>query len=206
MLRELYGASPMEEVPFRANLKTGLSGHLAESGLRIPRQVVIQNVVIRPQAHESWNRDNRGTLWSEKVNCVPQGPDWVGEMLQDVQHQNQRIVFAGLKAKVEGANMDSVSMGTLIPHQFGAGFYPFHVAKFGQPIKEQAIATANVENLPSSPRYRKRTQGFNDEFCSSAPPPVLAVELAIDAAVSLVHKAFSAVKIVRGALDRKQFD
>jgi hypothetical protein len=86
--------------------------------------------------------------------------------------------------------MDLVSMGTLIPHQFGAWFYPFHVAKFSEPIKELAIDTTNVENLPSSHRYWKRTQGFNDEFCSSAPPPVLAVELAIDAAVSLVHKVF----------------
>jgi hypothetical protein len=111
MLREFRGTGPVKKVPFGANPKTGLSGHLAEATLGISGEVVIQNVVIRPEAHEGWHGDNRGTIGTEKVEYLLERIDWITKMLQDIQHQDQGIAFSRLKTRVEGTDMDTGAMG-----------------------------------------------------------------------------------------------
>jgi hypothetical protein len=86
MLREFRGTGPVKKVPFGANPKTGLSSHLVEATLGISGEVVIQNVVIRPKAHEGRNGDNRGTSGPEKVDYVLERIDWIRKMFQDIQH------------------------------------------------------------------------------------------------------------------------
>jgi hypothetical protein len=173
MLREFCGTRPVEEVAFGANPKTGLSGHLAEATLRVSGEVVIQNVVIRPEAHEGRHGDNRGTIGTEKVEYVLERIDWIRKMLQDIQHQDQGIAFSRLKTRIEGTDIDAGAMGIALAHELCAGFYTFHVAKFGKPLKKEAVTATNVQNVPSSYGRRKRTQRFHDEFCPGTPPPVL---------------------------------
>jgi hypothetical protein len=90
--------------------------------------------------------------------------------------------------------MDAGAMGIALAYELCGGFYTFHVAKFGKPLKKEAIAATNVQNVPSSFGRRKRTQRFHDEFCPGTPPPVLQVKLAVNFAVGSVHEGFSPVK------------
>jgi hypothetical protein len=136
MLREFRGTGPVEEVAFGANPKTGLSGHLAEPTLGISGEVVIQNVVIRPEAHEGRNGDNRGTIRAEKIDYVLERTDRIWKMFQDIQHQDQGIAFSRLKARIKGTDMDAGAMGIALAHEFCAGFDTFHVAKFGKALKK----------------------------------------------------------------------
>jgi len=143
-LREFRGTGPVEEVPFGTNLKTALSGHLAEATLGISGELVIQNVVIRPEAHEGRNSDNRATIWAEKIDYVLERVDRIWKMFQDIQHQDKGIAFSWLKTRIEGTDMGAGAMGTALAHEFCAGFDTFHVAKFGKPLKKEAITATNV--------------------------------------------------------------
>ena len=110
-------------------------------------------------------------------------------MLQDVEHQDQRIPIGGLKARIERANVYVPTPRSVLRDQAGITFDALERgAESLQFPEEQTVTASNVENgIPSL----WRTEVFkraNEQSLACPPPPMLVVQVAVTLRVFRNHE------------------
>ena len=68
-------------------------------------------------------------------------------MFQNVEHEDQSIVLAGLKGFVKGTESNLPAMGVVLGNQGSVRLQTFDVAKSGKLIEKKGVATTNIENV-----------------------------------------------------------
>jgi hypothetical protein len=119
---------------------------------------------------------------------APEGLDRFGQMLEDVQHQNERVLFAGLKRLIEGADMDAVAIRVVRADHIGGQFDSLHIAELRQFAEKEPVSATDVENRTPPSRRLMAAKKFDDQFFARPKPPVAFVQLAVTLAELRVQR------------------
>src|SRR5579863_1469631 len=109
-------------------------------------------------------------------------------MFEDVQHQDKRILLAGLESLIEWADMDAVAIRVVRADHIGGHFDPLNVAELRQFAEKQSISATDVENRAPSARRLVAAKKLDDQFFARSKPPVTFVEFAVPLAEFRVQR------------------
>src|ERR1700757_4265655 len=103
--------------------------------LAIPRYMLIQNVMVRPDEIECRDGYDQRTAGFEKRDAAPKRIGWIGQMLQNIQKQNKRILFVGAKGIVKWTDINFLKVWIRGVNNFAGCLYALDVAEFHQAIE-----------------------------------------------------------------------
>ena len=108
-------------------------------------------------------------------------------MLDHIEHRDQPILFARLKGLVERLDADPGRPPSAGIDERRVRLDAFDVAELGEPIEEQAIAAADVEDRSPARRRRQRPERRDDHVLTRPPPPMPPVQIAVSVRVLGFH-------------------
>src|SRR5438094_6661394 len=104
-----------------------------------------------PKQHKGRNSDQENATRIEKLQCISNCSNWLRNMLQHVQHQNERKLPVKPEAPVECADVNTRTMLPQVVNQASRWLNSLNISEFKKAIKEQAVTAAHVENSAPSP-------------------------------------------------------
>src|SRR5579864_969910 len=110
-------------------------------------------------------------------------------MLKDIQHQNQIVSAARLKALVKSRHVNAAAVRPLRIQQRFRKLHSFHVAKFRKRSEKKSVTAANVQNpcvvfFSQMPEQNSQNRRF-----SRTPPPVPLVQFPVSSPVFRIQRA-----------------
>ena len=126
---QLHREQPVEEVSRVVNSQPRSLRQCGEALPRVPGEVLVDVVMSRPQKPERWHRDDQAAIRLEKPQGVLKRSLGVLQVFQDVEHQDQAVPFARFETRVEGADVDPVSIGLVVVEKVTARLYAFHCSE-----------------------------------------------------------------------------
>ncbi len=115
----------------------------------VAHMMMVDRVVVGPENLERRNRQQKRPRGPEQRVSMVQCFTRIIQMLENVQHQDERIRRGRTKITVEWSDADSRAMRALRIYQPFVGFNAFHLAEFRKPIEKQTITTSHVEDATS---------------------------------------------------------
>src|SRR5579863_4018192 len=100
-------------------------------------------------------------------------------MFEDVKHQNERVLFAGTKSFIEGANVDAVAIRVVRADHIRGQFNSLHIAELHQFAEKEAVSATDVENRTPASRRLIAAKKLDNQFFTRAEPPVSFVQSAV---------------------------
>jgi hypothetical protein len=97
-------------------------------------------------------------------------------------------LLTGTEVLVKRADIYSVSMRAMRVDQIHGWFYTLHFAKFSEPVEEQPIPAADVQNAFPLACWPHLPKPVDDQFGARTPPPVFLEKFTICFAVFWVHQ------------------
>lgn len=185
-LDQLDRIGPVEKVPERFQLHSGVYRQAPEAGSGIAGSMLVDLVVARPEKGEGRDRRQHPPSFAQQTKSVPQGVPGPGQVLQHVGHDDQvepaGHVQAGLeldlqdRRAVPGFRRDELPFGL-----HGDDFSPLRQPRnlvTGPATDDQAAADGSV------PACLNR---FAEPSSTGSPPPVPGGELPVPGAIVLSH-------------------
>src|SRR5512146_56934 len=185
--QQLGGIYPMEEIARAHDAQSSGAGQRTEAAFGVAREVMVQDIVRRPQQQERRDGRHEHASWLKQRHGVTQGPAGVAQVLDNVEHQNERIPLPGLETRIERADLNAGPVFTGLTHDRGIGFATLDIPQFAKAVEHQPIAATDVQNRTPPFRRAPATQGFEEESLTGPPPPVALVERAIVSRVLQFH-------------------
>ena len=74
------------------------------------------------------------------------------EMFENVEHQNQGVTFCRTQIRVKGSDSNPRAVPTVRIDELRIGFNAFDIAEFREPVKEETVAAAYVQDVERSLR------------------------------------------------------
>ena len=108
--------------------------------------MVIDDVVIGPDEIEGGDGDEKSAAGFEHRDATAESVGGIGNVFEDIEEQEERVLFAGLKGIVEWADVNFGEMGIGGVDDFTGSFDAFDVAEFGEAVEEQRVAAAYIED------------------------------------------------------------
>src|SRR5258708_2274463 len=119
---------------FLKNRKPRLPEKWMQRAAAVARMVMVDRVVVGPENLECRNCQQKRPCGREQRVSMAQCFAGLIQVLEDVQHQHERIRHRRTKITVEWSDSDSRAMWALrIDHPF-VGVHPIHLAEFRTPI------------------------------------------------------------------------
>ncbi len=110
--------------------------------------MVVDVVVYGPQEIERRYCDEQASIRFKKAERVSYRRVRLFQMFQHVEHKNETVLFRWLERGVKRADMDPVPVGSVSWDQMTERFQTLHRAELREGVKEQSIATTDVEERP----------------------------------------------------------
>ena len=172
-------ARPLIPIPFLENFKTSFLEQRVQRAAPVPQVVVVDEVVIGPEALKRGNGYQQSSSGCEQRVRMPQSFAWIIHMLEDIEHQDERIGNWCLKMGVKRNDLNAIAVRTLKVHDSRIGFDALHIAEFREPVKKETIAAAHVQDAEPALRFHVPVQDFQNRLFPSTPPPMTRVEVAV---------------------------
>jgi hypothetical protein len=107
-------------------------------------------------------------------------------MLQDVEHQYERIALLRLKTLIERANLNPGSP-TIVRNRGGIHLDAVHVSQFHEAVEEKSVPAADIQDRAPIPLGPEILKSPEYEALACPPPPVSLEQIAIGESVGPVH-------------------
>ena len=145
-LGKFYGEGPLKPVGGDFDFEAGLLKQRKERGFAVAGDVVVDDVVIGPDEVEGGDSDDESAAGLEERDATAKCDRGIGDVFEDIEEQEKRILFAGLEGIVERADMNFLEMRIGGIDDVAVGFDAFDIAEFGERVEEERVAAANVED------------------------------------------------------------
>lgn len=145
-LGKFYREGPLKPVGGGFDFQAGLLKQRKERGFAVAGDVVVDDVVIGPDEVEGGDSDDESASGLEKRDATAEGVGGIGDVFEDIEEQEKRILFAGLEGIVERADMNFLEMRIGGIDDVAVSFDAFDVAEFGEGVEEERVAAADVED------------------------------------------------------------
>ena len=142
--------------------------------------MLVRLVVATPEPGERRDCEQEAAAGLEAIAGCAEGIGFVCDVLENVEHEDEIERDIGDEFWPQCGNSDPVAPVQIV-HDRGIGLDALNLSKLGQPVEEQTVAAADVEDAkrtvaclavnPSDP--------LQDELFPRAPPPVSLPELAV---------------------------
>src|SRR5260370_28654962 len=131
---------------FLKNRKPRLPKKRVQRATPVAHMMMVDRVMVGPENLERRNRQQKRTCGREQRVSVAQCFARLIQVLEDVQHQHERIRHRRTKITVEWSDSDSRAMRALrIDHPF-VGFAAIHLAALRKPSEQQTITTSHADS------------------------------------------------------------
>src|ERR1700761_3733946 len=98
------------------------------------------------------------------------------QVLQDIQHGDERVLLTGAEVLVKRANVYAVPMRVIRADQIDGWLYTLYFPKFGEPVEKQSISAADVQNAFSLASRSHLAEPVDDQLAAGTPPPMFLEE------------------------------
>jgi hypothetical protein len=123
----------------------------------------------------------------EQLDGATQAHEGVGEVLEDVEHQDERVGPAWLEALVEGADVNSFRPAPFRADTDWIHFDALDSTHRFELLEKETIAAAHIEDRSPGVTGLETCKSLQNEIFASSPPPVALKEIAVVPGVARVH-------------------
>jgi hypothetical protein len=86
------------------------------------------------------------------------------EMLENVEHENQRETFCGAKVNIKGSDSDAVAVGTLQVNKSCVGFDACYLAELREAVEEESVSATYIQYLEPGAAWEMPMQDLQNRF------------------------------------------
>ena len=104
---------------------------------------------------------------------------WMIKMLENIEHQNERIWLWGIEIAVKWRDANPFAVRTRWIYESFIRFHALHIAEFGEPVKKQTVAATDVENTQTRVLRSVAPQYFKNGIFTGTPPPMPRIKVAV---------------------------
>jgi len=144
---------------------------------------MIHYIMIRPKHSECGNGRDESSPGLQQFQCVSQPSNRALEMLQYIEHQDQRILFAGCEVLVERADVNTIAVRIVGADKLSRRLNALNLPKFLQAAKEETVSTTDVKDRGPTGRGTVSLERLDNIFSAGAPPPVGLEQIAVTIAI-----------------------
>src|SRR5262249_9565273 len=105
-LRQLCRERPLEEIAGVDDPEPGPLGHARERPARVAGAMPVHLIVLGPEHGERWNGDHDATLRCEELERTADRRDVIGQVLQNVEHEDEPDTATRRERRIEGADVN----------------------------------------------------------------------------------------------------
>jgi hypothetical protein len=149
---------------------------------------MIERVVMRPQRAERRDGHQDVPAIVEQRGRMPKRPRRILEVLEDIEHEDERVAAPGAERLVERPDLNAIAPRAPGGDDVRIGFDPLDLAEPAQKGEQHAVAAADVQHARVAPRSEQPRHFAADAGVSGAPPPVAGREVTVASGVRRIHR------------------